>query len=1669
MRRVLILIGLIVGLLAMTGSVSAQTSTAGYYLGTLTVGTNDNFAGTVRGLQSSIGSISPDTFVSNGADLTIVQLYTATVSRNPGEFTNPPVGNLRLSIRRSNGSPTRSEDFPDTITVSNSRGTSITFGSPGALQQNIRREYSPSGSSANDVVALFATGASLTVTWGTPPPPTVTLVLTPSTISEFRLNNSSAVTATLDRASTDSITVTISIPSGSGGIATLSTRRVLTIAAGSTISTGVATITAVDDLVATGDKTLAVSGVVAGSRSIQNPSDVILTIIDNETPRVSLSIEFPIIPESGRFNNTSVTASIPSAFTSNITITISASPSSAVTLSTNRTLTITAGEITSTGTVTITAVDDGASGDKTVTISGVATGVANPVDATLTILDDETGPTVTLNLNPSTIYESSDDGATRSFVTATLSRGYPLVLGLLITINPENGARVNVGSGTGRLEFAANSTTSNGTVTIDSVDDNVPGNKSINVIGTIENGEIRNPANAILTIEDDGDPPSTPAVASLILTPSTINEAGAGNVSTVTASLDKVHTSNVSIVVSAAPSAAVTLSTNKTLTIAAGATASTGTVTITAVDDSAPGDKTVTVSGVATGLANPSDVVLTITNDDIPVSTITSALVLTPSTINESGAGNVSTVTATLGSAPSSEVTIVVSASPSAAVILSANETLTFASGSTTSTGTVTITAVDDSILGNDKTITVSGVATGASNPANATLMITNDDIDFPTATIVLTPSTINESGGGNVSRVTATLDGSYSSTVSITVSIDPSDTSTLSASTVLTIASGAVTSAGTVTLTAVDNNVIETNTVTVEGTSSVSQITVNSAILTIRDDDVPDPFATLHLSQYTIGHLGRDFGVYNIHVNAELDRIHPDSDVTLTIAVQDPETDEGRAILSTNQDLVIPMGEILSTGNVTITIDYSNDIGHQRIIIVSASISNGGILPPYSVPIAVGSLPPNSNMAASNDSRTFHESGGSNSIEIFQSGIILSGLDLVAVPSNLVTISPLLIRREARATVTAVDDEIHTGDRTVYIIGTTTPFGLDPQPRRMIILTITEDDTILPTPTIILTPNVINEQGSGDYVSTVTATLDRPPLSTQAISIIAVPDDAATISANTVLTFAEGSTTSTGLVTFINHNDNVLTGDVVVTVYSESDTINSASAQLLVVDNDSPPTASIILTPEVISEAGGTNTTTVTARLTRPSTQNISITVTTTPIDRTTFSTNRILNISSGSLNSTGTVTLTAINNLVLGDATIVVSGTVTSGSASVAGGSLTIEDDDSGSGGGGDPTQVARIILSHRTINEMGDGNITTVTASLITPSTQDISITVTTNPTNRTTFSSNRVLSIPMGARDSTGVVTLTAVDNQVAEGDATIVIGGNVTSGGITVASATLTITDDEEPTIGGGFGGGVDTERRVSNGQRYTTLKTAVTYTTSPVPGEDILTFIRLGWIPLGLPYTSWQIRGIPADAVLDPASGCAASSRNPGQHICLFGVGGLDLILPDSGRFTIQVRAEYLNASQDDLQIQDGNTLIIIGGNSRVYSAWSDPVDIYYSRVVITTPEITDAPPPPPFESGSIQQSIRNVVRDLNTEAGLGEDDDEPILVVIWIIVLGGIAVIPVAMGFGSMPANILGGMMFVGGWLSGPTLLGLPWIMALLPVAIIIICALIYLYTRMR
>ena len=116
------------------------------------------------------------------------------------------------------------------------------------------------------------------------------------------------------------------------------------------------------------------------------------------------------------------------------------------------------------------------------------------------------------------------------------------------------------------------------------------------------------------------------------------------------------------------------------------------------------------------------------------------ALELSPSSITEGG--GVSTVTASLGSASATALTVTVSAEPvtpalAGDITLSANRTLTIAAGELTSTGSVTISANDNTVDEPDKAVTVSGTVAGATDvagPSDVTLTIT--DNDDPTATI---------------------------------------------------------------------------------------------------------------------------------------------------------------------------------------------------------------------------------------------------------------------------------------------------------------------------------------------------------------------------------------------------------------------------------------------------------------------------------------------------------------------------------------------------------------------------------------------------------------------------------------------------------------------------------------------------------------------------------------------------------------------------------------------------------------------------------------------------------------------------------------------------------------------------------------------------------------------
>ena len=175
-----------------------------------------------------------------------------------------------------------------------------------------------------------------------------------------------------------------------------------------------------------------------------------------------------------------------------------------------------------------------------------------------------------------------------------------------------------------------------------------------------------------------------------------------------------------------------------TITIPANTASATGTFSLDPTQDSIDeADETVSVTGTTTvsGLS-VSGTLVTITDDD---ATPAVTLVLTPATVAESDdtgtavAEHRTTVTATLGGASSAatEVTVSVAPADAGAVALSVNKVLTIAAGATSSTGAVTVEAVDNDIDAADRTVTVKGAAfntLGATDPADEPLTITDDD-----------------------------------------------------------------------------------------------------------------------------------------------------------------------------------------------------------------------------------------------------------------------------------------------------------------------------------------------------------------------------------------------------------------------------------------------------------------------------------------------------------------------------------------------------------------------------------------------------------------------------------------------------------------------------------------------------------------------------------------------------------------------------------------------------------------------------------------------------------------------------------------------------------------------------------------------------------------------------
>ena len=778
--------------------------------------------------------------------------------------------------------------------------------------------------------------------------PQVTLVPSPRAISEN--GGVSQITATANPAYSEPYTVTVYTEAevSADGVVYVQTGTTLNFATGATRSTGLVAITAKDNHEDEPDKIVMVSGSLSLAGA-EDPEVAVLLIIDDdepaprvdETPTVRLVLTPSSVSENGGVST--VTATVSPASSQPFTVSVSAAAVSPAvvgdfTLS-GTTLSFAANATTSTGEVTVTAVDNQVDApDKTITLKGTALlgSVQSPSNVTLTITDDDEPilPTVTFVLTPISITENG--GVSRITATASPAWSEPFK----VTVSAEAVSPTVAGdfilSGT-TLNFAAGAAQTTGMVTITGVDNQVDApDKNVTVSGTVSLSEADDPADATLTITDDEKTP----VVTLVLTPSLIVENG--GVSTVTATASPASAQPFTVTVSASevsPAFAADFAlSGTTLNFAAGTTQSTGEVTITAVDNQvdAP-DKRISVSG-AVSLADaddPADATLTIAdNEQPPVVT----LVLTPGSITENG--GVSRVTATASPGSSEAFTVTVSAAavfPTLAGDFTLSSTLlNFAAGATSSNGSVTITAANNNVDAPDKSVTVSGSVSlaDADDPTDTTLTITDDDAP-PRLTLVLTPGSISENGGG-ASKITATASTASSKAFTLTISaaaVPPAVAGDFTLSgTRLNFAAGATSSTGSVTITAVDNTEdTPDKMVTVSGSTSLAQAQGPANVtLTITDDDEPPPPPELSIADAR-GSESDGRLVFEVWLNKR-----SEESVTVNYATADGSALAGADYASKSGSLTIEAGVVRAEVEVEVLVDLLNEDDENFTLLLS-------------------------------------------------------------------------------------------------------------------------------------------------------------------------------------------------------------------------------------------------------------------------------------------------------------------------------------------------------------------------------------------------------------------------------------------------------------------------------------------------------------------------------------------------------------------------------------------------------------------------------------------------------------------------------------------------------------------------------------------------------------
>ena len=380
--------------------------------------------------------------------------------------------------------------------------------------------------------------------------------------------------------------------------------------------------------------------------------------------------------------------------------------------------------------------------------------------------------TVTLGLSSTSIAENGGTAIVTATVSPASTTAFTVEISAAATAErrPSTG-RVTV-SGT-TLDFAANATTSTGTVTITAIDNDghttqLRGGVSVTVSGTVTGGtNVTEPSDETLTIvEDDGIGGATDMTRPEVSRPSSTVD-GDRAVLIFSEPLKSDRTPN---------RVQFHVGVDGGRLVRPGSVEVTGDKVILTLSEPVESSAIVVV-GYNPPKHDNFDIDLTTALQDlsrIPVYTINRIplvnitkprveFVLTPRSIDENGGESV--VTATAPEPSATPFTVTVAATPVAPATVadftvSSNKVLSFAAGAAESTGEVTIAAADNEDLEGHQEVTLSGTVTGTSDllePFDATLTIRDDEASALRANESVQKAWLARFGRGTVGSV---LDG---------------------------------------------------------------------------------------------------------------------------------------------------------------------------------------------------------------------------------------------------------------------------------------------------------------------------------------------------------------------------------------------------------------------------------------------------------------------------------------------------------------------------------------------------------------------------------------------------------------------------------------------------------------------------------------------------------------------------------------------------------------------------------------------------------------------------------------------------------------------------------------------------------------------------------------------